>query len=280
MVTPHNSLTTRENKSVYLYHRQLTSNHTHINIVLFTQHTSIHHTQVPPVVWRSCPIIRCVPQTGFTSQQQPSNLDRPPSPTALPIHLLKPRFCFGPHNNTAARQNLKQHTRLCSLTRASPSAHKASRTTTALPRQPPVQSRLSLLQSRLEYLSLSLAAASEWGGQGGKQFWGLSRCKGLLPHATIYIYISLNYINHLCLWTHSFHNIHYYNGSITKPHSCGHFRCKIHMTRRIYEINKIFFFTCTQNTKCIFYSCCLKKWGGCIFCIYSFRCTIFWGPKG
>jgi len=74
---------TREYKPIYWYHRQFTSKHTHMNILLLIHRTSKHHTPAPPVEWRICPVVLCIPPTGFTSQQKPSNVDHPPSPTAL-----------------------------------------------------------------------------------------------------------------------------------------------------------------------------------------------------
>jgi len=184
MVTTHNSLTTRENKSVYLYHRQLTSKHAHMNIVLLTDHTSIHHTPVPPVVDASalsyCPFLK----QDLQANNNQATWTVHPHPQHYPHQLLPPRFCPGPHNtHTAARQNLEQHTPFCSASRASAAHTYAeqrlvfSPPANSHPELPPKQSHAprhmtshsaALLQSRLESLSQSQAAAIEVGGQRGE----------------------------------------------------------------------------------------------------------------
>jgi len=84
MVTPRKSLMARENKSIYWYHWQCTwKKHTHMNILLFIHRTSMHLTPVPPAERRICPVVLCIPPTGFTGQQESSNVDCPQSPTAL-----------------------------------------------------------------------------------------------------------------------------------------------------------------------------------------------------
>jgi hypothetical protein len=116
MVTPHSSLMTREYKSIYWYHRQFTSKRTHMNILLFIHLTSMHHKPVPPVIWRICPVVLCIPPTGFISQQKPCNVDRPPSPTAL-------QYATSKHLPAMVSSLMQQYTALSSTQGCSSTDH-------------------------------------------------------------------------------------------------------------------------------------------------------------
>lgn len=84
MVTPHNSLVTRKYKSLYWYHRQFTSKHTHTHeqSSVHTPHVHAPYTSaVSSKTHLPCPTVHC--SNRIYKPTKTKQRVRPTSPTAL-----------------------------------------------------------------------------------------------------------------------------------------------------------------------------------------------------